>query len=68
MQNLEGNLGLVLGVERELPDGRAEVCEGRGRRAAAADVGPDLGVEQAEHGVRPLPLGVRSQQYAKQAN
>jgi len=46
VQDLEGDLGLVLGVEREFADGFAEVGERRGGHVAADGVGFDLWVEQ----------------------
>ena len=46
MQDLEGDLGLVLGVESEFADGFTEMGERRGAHVAAAGVGFDLWVEQ----------------------
>jgi hypothetical protein len=46
VQDLEGDLGLVLGVDGEFADGIAEMSERLTGRAASRGVGADFGVEQ----------------------
>ena len=46
MQDLEGDLGLVLGIDGQFADGIAEMSERRTGRAAGRGVGADLGVKE----------------------
>jgi hypothetical protein len=46
VQDLEGDLGLVLGVERKFADGFAEVGERRVARATVGGVFADFRIEQ----------------------
>jgi hypothetical protein len=46
VQDLEGDLGLVLGIDGEFADGIAEMSERLTGAAAGDGVGADLGVEE----------------------
>ena len=46
VQDLEGDLGLVLGVDGEFADGVAEMSERRTGAAAGGGIGADLRVKQ----------------------
>jgi hypothetical protein len=45
VQDLEGDLGLVVGVEREFPDGPSEVGERSVARATGGGLFADFGIE-----------------------